>query len=605
MASLIEDYAMIGDCRTAALIGKDGSLDWLCLPRFDSASCFTALLGDDDNGRWRIAPRDEVKKVSRSYVDGSLILRTRFETETGTIEVVDFMPVGMDNSHVVRLVKGVSGTVPMQLDLVVRFDYGVSVPWVSQIDDHTLSIVAGDDMLVLRTPVNLTGEDMRTVAEFIVLEGETAPFVLSYGASHLPPPSPIDIDTVSHRTKAFWAGWSGRCADVGRWTELVKRSLVTLKGLTYEPTGGIVAALTTSLPEQVGGPRNWDYRYCWLRDATFTLLAFLNAGYEEEAHLWRDWLLRAVAGSPAQIQIMYGVGGERRLDEWVVPWLKGYENSRPVRVGNAAAGQLQLDIYGELADALSTAGRGGLPPVPRGSELRKVLLEHLEEIWEQPDEGIWEIRGPAQNFVHSKVMAWVAFDRAAKSEHLGADEVKREHYRAIADRIQASVCEHGIDPERQCFTQAYGVDHMDASLLLLAIVGFLPADDPRIRNTVAEIEKRLLVNGIVLRYETDSGIDGLPPGEGAFLACSFWLVDNYVLQGRLEEAEALFERLAGLVNDVGLFAEEYDPAEKRHLGNFPQAFSHVALVNSAFALHRVGQRRDPIEGLPGHVSRHT
>jgi GH15 family glucan-1,4-alpha-glucosidase len=582
--SRIEDYAMIGDCQTAALVGLNGSIDWLCLPRFDSPSCFTSLLGSEEHGRWCVAPSEPITKTHRRYSDGSLILITEFDTDSGSVELTDFMPMKQTGSHVIRRVRGLRGTVKMQFNLTVRFGYGGSVPWAERIDANQLAFVAGPDILVLHSPVALQGEDKSTSAEFTVGENECVDFVLSYTASHLELPKTLDVPAVFQETKSFWTTWSDRCPDLGRWTEATKRSLITLKGLSYLPTGGIVAAATTSLPEQIGGTRNWDYRYCWVRDSAFTLLAFLHAGYTEEAHSFRDWLLRAVAGSPDQMQIMYGVGGERRLDEIEAPWLPGYEGSVPVRIGNEAATQSQLDIFGELSDALSLAMKGGLTPVARSAKLGRLILEHLENLWVEPDAGIWEVRGAPQHFTFSKVMAWVAFDRAAGNEPLIADPSDRSRYRALADTIHASVCTHGIDPKRNCFTQAYGVKHMDASLLLLPMVGFLPADDARIRNTVAEIERRLLVNGLLLRYETSTGIDGLPPGEGAFLACSFWLVDNFILQGRLKEAEALFSRLLSLRNDVGLLAEQYDPTSKRQLGNFPQAFSHVAMVNVGFAL---------------------
>jgi GH15 family glucan-1,4-alpha-glucosidase len=594
MPGLIEDYAMIGDMRTAALVCKDGSLDWLCVPRFDSAACFAALLGKPEHGRWLIAPKAEAK-IRRRYRPGTLILETIFKTKTGTVKLVDFMPIEEPHSSIVRLVVGVEGAVRMQTDLVIRFDYGMSVPWVSRHDETTLLATAGPHMLAMRTPVPLKGKDLRTEGAFTVRKGEAVPFVMTYVLSHLPPPLPIDVEVALAATEKYWKDWSSRSDFDGKWHAIVQRSLLTLKALSYRPTGGIVAAVTTSLPEQLGGPRNWDYRYCWLRDATFTLLAFLNAGYLDEAVAWQHWLVRSIAGSPDQIQTMYGVAGERRLDEWEVDWLPGYENSAPVRIGNAAALQLQLDIYGELADTMAQANKGGLPPVPRRAEIRDVFLEHLESIWRRPDEGIWEIRGAPQHFTHSKAMAWVAFDRASRSRRI--EPAKRKHWKKVADEIHAHVCLHGVDPEKNCFVQSYGSDLMDASLLLLPIVGFLPAKDRRIRNTVVEVEKRLLVNGLVLRYETGSGVDGLPPGEGAFLACSFWLVDNYVLQGRIVDAKRLFEQLLKLRNDVGLLAEEYDPRAKRMLGNFPQAFSHVALVNSALGLLQAMQpktKREPI-----------
>ena len=584
MHSRIEDYAMIGDCQTAALVGLNGSIDWLCLPRFDSPSCFSSLLGTDEHGSYCISPSETINQTRRRYSDGSLILLTEFDTNSGAVELTDFMPIQQGGSHVVRLVRGLRGAVNMQLSLSVRFGYGRAVPWADKLGPGALSFVAGPDMLVLRSPVALQGEDQTTSAHFTVGESECLAFVLSYGLSHLEPPKMLDVDRVYRETRSFWTNWSDRCADVGRWTQETKRSLITLKGLSNMPTGGIVAAATTSLPEKIGGTRNWDYRYCWVRDSAFTLLAFLHAGYTEEARSFRDWLLRAVAGSPEQIQIMYGVGGERRLEEVEAPWLPGYEGSAPVRIGNDAALQTQLDIFGELSDALAVAMKGGLATVERSSKLSPMILEHLEQLWVKPDAGFWEVRGQAQHFTLSKVMAWVAFDRAASNKSLTTHQTDRNRYRALADKIHASVRKEGIDPQRNCFTQAYGVNHMDASLLLLPLFGFLPPSDDRIRNTVAEIERRLVVNGLVLRYETETGIDSLPPGEGAFLACSFWLVDNFILQGRLEEAEELFERLLSLRNDVGLLAEQYDPIDKRQLGNFPQAFSHVAMVNSAFGL---------------------
>jgi GH15 family glucan-1,4-alpha-glucosidase len=465
---------------------------------------------------------------------------------------------------------------------VIRFDYGSTVPWVSRTDERTLVAVAGPDMLTLRTAALLYGEDFHTRGEFVLREGETVPFVLTYSPSHLPLPLSVSIEATLAETEKFWTDWSSRSRLAGRWAKPVRRSLIALKALSYRPTGGILAAVTTSLPEQIGGPRNWDYRYCWLRDATFTLLAFMNAGYMEEAIAWQDWLLRAIAGSPEQIQTLYGVAGERRLDEWTIPWLPGYENSAPVRVGNAAALQLQLDIFGELADVITQARKGGLPIPPPRDKVRRVFLRHLEQLWRKPDEGIWEIRGEPQHFVHSKVMAWVAFERAATGD--GGNRKEREHWKQIAQAIRREILAEGVDRKRKCFVQSYGSEHVDASLLLLPIVGFVDANDPRMKNTIREIEKRLLYHGLVLRYETATGVDGLPPGEGAFIACSFWLVDNYILLGRLRDAERLYQQLVKLANDVGLLAEEYDPRQRRMLGNFPQAFSHVALVNSGINL---------------------
>ena len=582
----IEDYALIGDCATAALVGRDGSIDWLCLPRFDSPACLAALLGSPEHGRWLIAPAGAVTKVERHYLDGSLVLATTFETGDGAVELIDFFRPRHGPPDLVRLVRGLHGRVAMRVEVILRFDYGCLVPWVERLTEGGISAIAGPERVVLRTPAPLRGEDLKTVGEFEVSAGDTVPFMLTYGPSHQPAPRPVDAERALHSALAFWRRWSDQCAPAGPWTNTVKRSLMVLKGLTFAPTGGIVAAPTTSLPEQIGGPRNWDYRYCWLRDATFTLLALMNAGYSDEARAWRDWLFRAVAGSPDQIQIMYGLGGERRLSEWEVPWLPGYENSRPVRIGNGAADQTQLDIFGEIFDAFYHTHRRGLPPVARGPAIGQAVLKHLAAIWDQPDEGIWEVRGPPQHFTHSKVMAWVAFDRAIKiSEEFGAASWA-EPWRTVRDEIHVDVCAKAFDFGLGSFVQSYGSKALDASLLLLPLVGFLPPDDPRMIGTVRAIEQRLLVDGFVLRYDTGQGVDGLPPGEGAFLACSFWLADNYILQGRIAEARELFERLVALSNDVGLLAEEYDPRAKRQLGNFPQAFSHVALVNTAFNLTR-------------------
>ncbi|HXD43248.1 MAG TPA: glycoside hydrolase family 15 protein [Ramlibacter sp.] len=593
MPNRIEDYAMIGDMRTAALVGRDGSIDWFCAPRFDSDACFAALLGDADNGRWKIAPRRPAQ-VRRHYQNGGLILETRFSNEDGIVSIVDFMPVGEADSSIVRLVIGREGKLAMETDLVIRFDYGLSVPWVNRRDKETLTAVAGPSMLVLRTPVNLRGQDLHTVGRFTVKKGQTIPFVLTYVSSHLKPPPPCDVQEQRRRTEAFWRDWSQRCNVKGKWSGHVRRSLVTLKGLSFRPTGGIVAAPTTSLPESLGGVRNWDYRFCWVRDAAFTLLAFLNAGYTEEAEDWQNWLLRAVAGSPDQLQIMYGLAGERDLPERQLDWLAGYAGSRPVRVGNAASLQIQLDVYGELADVVKHAARGGLATAPRRGELRLAFLRHLEQIWQLPDYGIWEIRGEPQHFVHSKVMAWVAFDRAWRATDTVANKARRARWKKLAAQIHADICANGVDSARGCFVQAYGSQSLDAALLLLPIVGFLPPTDRRIKATVAEIERRLLAGGLVLRYETASGVDGLPQGEGAFLPCSFWLVDIYVLMGRRADAVKLFERLLKCRNDVGLLAEEYDPRARRMLGNFPQAFSHVALVNSALGLlHATGAVERP------------
>ena len=598
---LIEDYAIVGDRKTAALIHKSGSLDWLCLPRFDSPAAFASLLGGPENGYWSIAPTDPEATTNRRYDDGSIILRTAFRTPQGAVELIDFMPEGSDRSHVVRILRGVEGEVEMRCKIAARFDYGLTVPWVTEVDDRTYSFIAGANRLVVRTPVRLSLDHGDPEGNFVVARGQSFAFVLSHGSSHLSPPDAIDVDDALRTSQEFWSEWSGRCEYRDTEAELVKRSLITLKALSYMPTGGIVAAVTTSLPEFIGGERNWDYRYCWVRDATFTLIAFLNAGYTEEAAQWRDWLLRAIAGNPSQIQIMYGVAGERLLQEWTVPWLKGFENSAPVRIGNAASTQRQLDIFGELTDAMAIAADHGLQRLEHGLDMRRLMLAHLEKIWAEPDEGIWEIRGEPRHFTHSKVMAWVAFDRAVRGSRQEPDLERRAHYETVANKIRQDVCDKAVDPDRNCFVQSYGSRHMDASLLLLPIVGFLSPDDPRIRNTVAQIEKHLMWDGFVLRYETETNIDGLPPGEGVFIACSFWLVDNYVAQGRLAEAEALFGKLADIANDVGLIAEEYDPVNKRILGNFPQAFSHVALVNSAFSILRARQTGGKIVHRRGPV----
>ena len=543
MALPIEDYALIGDCKTAALVGSDGSIDWLCWPRFDSAACFAALLGTSENGRWLLAPTVAPLAVKRRYRPGTLVLETEFQTETGSAAVLDFMPPA-DGADLVRIVMGRSGRVDFRTEFVARFNYGSTIPWVGRLYDGAISAVGGPERLVLRSQVALFGEDLKTVGEFTVEDGQSVAFVLSYGASFQGLPSAIDPVESLERTDTFWRDWSGRCPNVGPWTEAVKRSLITLKALTYAPTGGIVAAATTSLPEQLGGVRNWDYRFCWVRDATFTILALMKLGYHEEARAWRNWILRAIAGSPHQVQIMYGVGGERWLPELTLPWLKGYADSSPVRIGNAASDQTQIDVFGELADAMFQAYKAGMAPVERGRALRPMILEYLTEAWRKPDEGIWEVRGGPQHFVHSKVMAWVAFDRAADDVGVKAFNEPGQRWREIADEIHAEVCERGFDRDLNSFVQAYGTRRLDASLLLIPLVGFLPADDPRIQGTLKAIENKLLFNDeFVLRYESDNSSDGLPPGEGAFLACSFWLADNYILQGRYEDAQRLFERL--------------------------------------------------------------
>jgi GH15 family glucan-1,4-alpha-glucosidase len=582
MAARIEDYAMIGDCRTAALVCHDGSIDWLCLPRFDSAACFAALLGDQTNGRWKIAPAVRKHSSKRRYRGDSLILETIFTTATGKAKVTDFMPPGTLEPCVVRIVEGLEGHVDMRTELAIRFDYGVTVPWVSRRDTRTLTAVAGPHLLTFRTRAGMRGENMHSVGDFTVSKGVSFTFALAYGESFKPVPQSIDAFIALDETERYWKTWSGICQMKGKWRNMVMRSLLTLKGLSYRPTGGIVAAVTTSLPEKIGGTRNWDYRYCWLRDATFTLLAFLNAGYTSEAADWQQWLMRVIAGAPDQLQPIYNVLGERRLDEIELTHLRGYEESRPVRIGNGAHTQLQLDVFGELADVMAKGRAGGLPMSPRGPQVRAVFMKHLEDIWCLPDEGIWEIRGQPQHFVHSKVMTWVAFDRASRAED--STPRLRAHWKKLAGAIHKDICARGVDKKRGCFVQAYESQNIDASLLLLPLVGFLPATDKRIKATVREIEKRLLTKGLVQRYETGSGVDGLPPGEGAFLACSFWLADNYRLMGRRTDATRLFGKLKRLANDVGLYAEEYDPVAKRMLGNFPQAFSHVALINTALGL---------------------
>lgn len=593
MPHRIENYALIGDCETAALVGRGGSIDWLCWPRFDSDACFAALLGTPDNGRWLIAPRDMTNvELSRCYQGDTLILETRFETPDGVVKLVDFMPPRHGTSDIVRLVIGERGTVTMRTELEIRFGYGATVPWVQSIDENTLQAVAGPDMIVLRTSVSLHGEQLTTVGDFTIKEGETSSFVMTYQPSHEPPVEPLDPIGALHDTEAFWTEWAAKANNAGPWHAAVTRSLITLKALTYAPTGGIVAAPTTSLPESIGSTRNWDYRFCWVRDATLTLLALMNSGYYEEARAWRSWLMRAVAGTPDKLQIMYGIAGERRLTEWEVPWLAGYENSLPVRVGNAAHDQLQLDVYGELMDALYQARRGGLEYLEADWALQCEILRHLETIWHQPDEGLWEVRGGRKHFTHSKVMAWVAFDRGIKSIEEYHLPGPLERWREVRQFIHEEVCRRGYDAERGTFVQSFDSDALDASLLLLPAVGFLPPEDPRIRGTIEHIERELVVDGYVLRYKTEETEDGLPPGEGAFLACSFWLADAYVMLGRMDDARALFERLVGLCNDLGLLSEEYDPVGLRMLGNFPQAFSHVGLINTAHNLSRLSKPVD-------------
>jgi GH15 family glucan-1,4-alpha-glucosidase len=580
MTSRIEDYALIGDCWTGALISRDGSIDWLCLPRFDSAACFAALLGTPDNGRWLLRPQGEIRSRSRRYRDETLVLETEFETDGGTVAVIDFMSRHNDVPDVVRIVEGRGGTVPMRMELVFRLDYGSVVPWVRRCDGGLVA-VAGPDSLFVRTDVPMRGEDFRTLAEFDVRDGERRTFTLSWRASNESPPEAVDPLGSLQATVEVWERWVGACNYDGRWRDAVVRSLITLKALTFQPTGGMIAALTTSLPEQLGGSRNWDYRLCWLRDATLTLFALIDAGYLDEAAAWRDWLMRAVAGQPSRIQPLYGVAGERWLPEFEIGWLPGYERSRPVRVGNRAHVQLQLDVFGELMDTLHLARCRGLAPEPHVWNFQRALIEHLETVWREPDEGIWEVRGERRQFTYSKVMAWLAVDRAVKSVEQFQLDGPHEKWRKLRDGIHADVCKNGFNHARNSFTQSYGARHLDASLLVLPLVGFLPPSDPRIQGTVAAIERELSCDGFIRRYNTDANVDGLSGGEGVFLMCSFWLADVLALLGRKQDAIDLFERLLDVRNDVGLLAEEYDPVEKRFLGNFPQAFSHVALINTA------------------------
>ena len=583
MAALrIEDYALIGNTHTAALVGRDGSIDWLCLPSFDAGACFAALLGTNENGRWLIAPEGTPTANYRHYREGTLVLETYFETATGTVSIIDFMPKpeSVEHTDLVRLVRGHSGEVDMIFDLVLRFDYGRIVPWVRH-RDYGLHAVAGPDAVALHTTVELEGENFHTKARFTVHEGETVAFSLNWHPSHTPEPEAGDPLKLLEATTEEWKRWSDRCTVEGPWREPVTRSLITLKALTYAPTGGIVAAPTTSLPEHIGGVRNWDYRFCWLRDATFTLYALLTSGYTDEAVAWRDWLLRSAAGSPEELQIMYGIRGERRLPELELPWLNGYENSRPVRIGNGAHAQFQLDVYGEVMDALHVARRHHVKFDGDAWRVQSLLTCFVEDVWDQPDEGIWEVRGPPQHFTHSKVMAWVALDRAVKGFERHGLPGPVERWREVRARIHADICAKGFDSERGSFVGAYGSKSLDAALLMIPMVGFLPASDPRVIATVDAIRRELVVDGLVLRYDTSAVADGLPPGEGAFLPCSFWLADNLAMTGRFTEARDMFERLLDLRNDVGLLAEEYDPIAGRQLGNFPQAFTHVALINTA------------------------
>ncbi|MGD7705243.1 glycoside hydrolase family 15 protein [Microlunatus sp. Y2014] len=581
--ALIEDYALLGDLQTAALVGRDGSIDWLCLPRFDSPACFAKILHDEDAGFWRIAPTGAGDCTSRRYRGDTLVLESEWVTDTGTVRVIDFMPPRGKEPDLVRIVEGVSGTVEMDTQLQARFDYGHIVPWVRRTTPDQILLVAGPDALSLTTPVEIVGQDQASGARFTVTEGDRVPFVLAHFPSHLPTPRSIDAELALAGTVDYWHTWVSQLAYDGEWRDAVTRSLITLKALTYAPTGGIVAAATTSLPEELGGSRNWDYRYCWLRDTTFTLQALLGTGFVAEATAWRDWLLRAVAGDPADLQIMYDLHGARRIPELELDWLDGYEGSKPVRIGNGAAGQLQLDVWGEVLDGLHQGRTAGVPFDENAWQLMKALIAHLEDRWRDPDNGLWEVRGAQQHFVHSKVMCWVAFDRAIDMvERYGLDG-PADRWRAIRDEIHAQVCEHGYDTERQTFTQFYGSEGLDAALLLIPAVGFLPWDDPRVASTVDAVQAELGRDGFVLRYHThaDNRVDGLPGAEGTFLICTYWLVDALVGIGRVEEARALFEKLLAVRNDLGLLSEEYDTVTGRLLGNVPQAFSHVGLVNAA------------------------
>ena len=584
----IEDYALIGDLQTAALVSRDGAVDWLCLPRFDSGAVFAALLGSSENGQWTMRPAGDFRSEARRYRGDTLVLETELENADGRVRLVDFMPPRETKPDLVRIVEGVRGRVEMEMELVVRFDYGDIVPWVRNIDG-TLVAIAGPDAVALRTPVELEGRDLRTHASFTVAEGDRVPFVLTWFPSNEPVPTPVEPEVALRDTTSYWEEWADRCTYYGHWHDAVHRSLLTLKALTYAPTGGIVAAPTTSLPEALGGVRNWDYRYCWLRDATLTLLALLRAGYIEEARSWRDWLLRAIAGSPEDVQIMYGVAGERRLNELQLPWLPGYEGSQPVRIGNDASNQLQLDVYGEVVETLYRARARGLEPSDDSWRLTGKILDWLESGWRQEDEGIWEVRGPRRHFTHSKVMAWVAFDRAVKMVEQIGREGNADRWRSCREEVRQDVLQSGFNPDVGTFVQYYGSDRLDASLLLIPLVGFLPATDERVVATVDAIRRDLMRDGFVERYRADADnveVDGLPPGEGVFLPCSFWLVAVLAQQGKQREAIELYERLLSLRNDVGLISEEYDPERKRLVGNFPQAFTHLALVETAFSLEK-------------------
>ncbi len=612
MSLPIEDYALLGNTRTAALVGRDGSIDWLCVPRFDSPACFAALLGTREHGRWLLAPRGAVRATRRRYRDGTLVLETELETARGVVRIVDCMSLWQERTDLIRVVEGVRGRVDIRMELIIRCGYGQVVPWVRRVDGALLA-TAGPDSLELRSPVDVHGKGFTTVSDFQVERGERVPFVLTYFPSHHSRPVPIDPDAAIGATERSWRAWSDRSTYDGRWGDAVTRSLITLKALSYAPTGGIVAAPTTSLPEWTGGVRNWDYRYCWPRDATFTLYALLLAGYRDEASAWRQWLLRAAAGRPEDLQIIYGISGERQLTEFELPWLPGYEGAAPVRIGNAAAVQKQLDVYGEVIGSLHLARVAGLDADEDTWNFERALIDYLESHWREPDNGIWEVRGEQRQFTHSKVMSWVAFDRAIKAAEQFSLRAPLARWRKLRARIHEDVCRKAYDASRKTFVQYYGAKDVDASLLLMPLVGFLPVTDARVRNTLAAIERDLVVDGFVARYRTRPNVDGLPPGEGVFLPCSFWLADALSLCGRRREAIALFTRLLALCNDVGLIAEEYDPVRGRQLGNFPQALSHVAIINTAHNLsrdggpskHRSRGMRDPLPGSKGRPVRHA
>jgi GH15 family glucan-1,4-alpha-glucosidase len=587
MPSPIADYALIGDCRSAALVAKDGSIDWLCFPRFDSGACFAALLGTPDNGRWQLAPAGDVRSVRRRYRDETLVLETDFETDEGLVTLIDFMPIDTSVPDLMRIVVGKRGRVPMKMDLTIRFDYGSIVPWVRHIDGG-IRAIAGPDTLYCLSDVAMHGENFHTVSEFTVSEGQRVCFDMTWCPTRQPQPSAKDPEQSLRETQTFWRDWSSKCTYEGGWRDAVVRSLITLKALTYAPTGGVIAAPTTSLPAHIGGERNWDYRYCWVRDATFTLYALMVGGYTEEAREWREWLIHAVAGKPSEMNIMYGVAGERRLVELELDWLGGYEGSAPVRIGNAAYTQHQLDVYGEIMDALHLARRAGIAPSDDAWRVQQALLAFLETDWRKPDEGIWEVRGPRRHFTHSKIMAWVAMDRGIKAvEELGL-EGPVDRWRQLRQTIHDQICREGYDTQLGAFVQYYGAKQLDASLLMAPLVGFLPPTDPRMKSTVEAIQQGLVRDGFVDRYVTRPEVDGLPPGEGAFPICTFWLADNLALQGRYDEALDFFERVLDVRNDVGLLSEEYDPSAGRLVGNFPQALSHLGLINTARNLSRAG-----------------